>query len=220
METKFFLSEKLSDSKKASVINTCIALGISPSWLMAVIHFETAGSLSPAQKNHIGSVGLIQFTRDKAGVEYKTIGGKRYLLADLAKMSFEQQMKVVYEYLKPYSGKIKTFTDLYLTVFFPVAIGKADDYVFQTSRLSASLIAKQNSVFDANKDLKLTKAEVTGYFKRRYSADWAKIQEPSPFKPQKSLADIFITVVIPATLFFLLLLLFNPLKYIYHAKYN
>ena len=44
--------------------------------------------------------------------------------------------------------------------FFPAAIGKPDDYVLQTSKLSAATIAKQNPFFDVNKDGKLTVGEI------------------------------------------------------------
>lgn len=168
--SKTFL-KKLSTAELEKVVQVAKNLSVNVNWLLAVMFFETAQSFNPAIKNGIGSVGLIQFTRDKAGVEYKTIGGKKYYLSDIAKMSFVTQMDLVEKYLKEAKGgkSVKSFTDLYLLVFFPAAVGKADDFVLATSNLSASLIAKQNPIFDRNKDGVIHKKEVTDYFKQLYT---------------------------------------------------
>jgi hypothetical protein len=214
MTNKFYLSEKLNDSKIQSVLLCASAIGVNPSWLMCVFHFETAGTLDPKKTNSIGSVGLIQFTRDKKGEDFKTINGKKYSLAYIKNLTFEKQMLLVTDYLKPYSGKIKSFTDLYLAVFFPLAIGKDDNFTLQTKNLTASLIAKQNPIFDQNKDAKLTKNEVTSYFANRYKTVWNIINVPllpDFLKPKLSIKNI-LTIVIPVVLFFLLLVYYNPLK--------
>lgn len=164
-----FFTSKLSASKIAAVQDVASRLGFNPNWLLAVMYFETGRTFNPAITNNIGSVGLIQFTRDKKGVEYKTINGVRYYLSDLKEMTFEQQIEVVYEYFKPFKGKVNSFIDTYLVTFFPAALGKSDSFVFQTSGLSASLIAKQNPAFDSNKDGQITKGEVLSYFKVLYN---------------------------------------------------
>ena len=164
-------TQKLTTEQLNKVIQVCQRLNLDPNWLLAVMFFETGQTFSPSIRNPIGSVGLIQFTRDRAGVEYKTIKGKQYPLDMLAKMSFVEQMDIVELYLKEAKGRktIKSFTDLYLLVFFPLAVGKADDFVFKTSGLTASLIAKQNPAFDRNKDGMIHKAEVTTYFRDLYT---------------------------------------------------
>jgi len=164
---------KLSVDKINKVIQVSNDLNINPNWLLAVMYFESAKTFNPAIKNNIGSVGLIQFTRDKAGVEYKTINGKRYNLSALAQMSFIQQMDVVKQYYKGvYSmlkiNKMNSFVDVYLCTFFPLAVGKPDNYVFQTSGLSASKIAQQNPIFDKNKDNQIQKNEVVKHFETYY----------------------------------------------------
>ena len=75
-------------------------------------------------------------------------------------MSAIDQLHYVYKYFKPWTGKMKSYFDLYLVTFFPAAIGKPDDYVLQTGKLSAATIAKQNPFFDVNKDGKLTVGEI------------------------------------------------------------
>lgn len=192
--TKF--SQKLTTSQLNKVIEVCNKLGFNPNWLLAVMYFETGRTFSPSVRNQIGSVGLIQFTRDKKGVEYKTINGKRYMLSDLAKMTFEQQMNVVYEYYKPYVSKVKSFLDTYLVTFFPAALGKSDSYVFQTSGLSASLIAKQNPAFDKNKDAQITKSEVLAYFKSLYEKQGFNFDEIDVKKTSTLIGGIVLPIVV------------------------
>lgn len=160
--------KSLSESNQLKVIEVAANLGINPNWLLAVIYFETAKSFSPSKTNSIGSVGLIQFTRDKSGVGYKTINGKKYALTDIGKMDFNMQMDLVSEYFKEVkktTGKsLNSFMDVYFAVFFPRALNQSSTYILQTSGLTASLIAKQNPVFDTNKDGKITKSEIEAFF--------------------------------------------------------
>jgi hypothetical protein len=48
---------------------------------------------------------------------------------------------------------MKSFEDVYLAVFFPLAIGKDDDWIFKTSTLSAELIGRQNRVINGGKPI-------------------------------------------------------------------
>lgn len=99
------------------------------------------------------ATGLIQFmpaTAMNLGTSTKA----------LYAMNVIDQLGYVYKYFKPWTGKIKSYFDLYLITFFPDAIGKPDDYILQTKKLTASTIAKQNPFFDVNKDGKLTVGEI------------------------------------------------------------
>lgn len=161
---------KLTANELLKVQNVAKSLNIEPNWLLAVMYFETAYTLSPSKTNGIGSVGLIQFTRDKSGVNYKTIGGKKYELSAIAKMSFIQQMDLVHLYYKEVYKMMRitslnSFVDVYLVTFFPNALNKSSSYVLETKSLSSSLIAKQNPIFDKNKDGKITKSEILYYFR-------------------------------------------------------
>ncbi|MGK4568285.1 transglycosylase SLT domain-containing protein [Flavobacterium sp. 3HN19-14] len=82
---------KLNDSKISKIISVAEKLGFNPLWLMFVMHFES-GISTTATNPVSGSVGLIQFTRDKAGVSYKTINGKRYELSVIKNMTFNEQI--------------------------------------------------------------------------------------------------------------------------------
>jgi hypothetical protein len=204
---------KLSTDKIAKVNQVSNDLNINTNWLLAVMYFESAKTFNPSIKNGIGSVGLIQFTRDKAGVNYKTINGKRYLLDDIAKMSFIQQMDLVklyyqdvYRFLK--INKVSSFVDLYLITFFPLAVNKPLDYVFQTKGLSASKIASQNPVFDKNKDNKITKSEVLNHFQKYYNSVFNEINSTSTQNVQSDFDKICayckqaLPIVLPIVVFF------------------
>jgi len=96
--TSTLFTSKLTASQLNKVNEVAQKLNFNPNWLLAVMYFETGKTFSPSITNPIGSVGLIQFTRDKSGVQYKTIGGKQYPLSVIKSMTFEQQMDLVYLY--------------------------------------------------------------------------------------------------------------------------
>lgn len=136
------------------IINISNYLGIDPNWLMHVIFFETAGTMSPQARNSkTQATGLLQFmpsTAIKLGTDINT----------LYDMNNIEQLDYVLKYLAPYKNRLKSFVDLYFAVFFPAAIDKPLDFIIQTVNLPASLIAKQNSIFDVNRDGKITVSEV------------------------------------------------------------
>ncbi len=204
---------KLSTDKIAKVQQVANDLNINTNWLLAVMYFESAKTFNPAIKNGIGSVGLIQFTRDKAGLNYKTINGKKYLLDDIAKMSFIKQMDLVKEYYKEVYRMLKissinSFIDLYLVTFFPRAVNQPLDYVFQTSGLSASKIASQNPIFDKNKDQKITKKEVLEHFQKYYNSVFNEINSTAVQNVSSSFDKICayckqaLPIVLPIMVFF------------------
>lgn len=141
--TEEFLSKTNSISQQ---------LGINPNWLLAVMTIESGINHQAVNPNG-GATGLIQFMP-------ATATGMGTSTAALKAMTNVQQLDYVYKYLLPFSGKMKRFVDVYFAVFFPLAIGKADDWVFETSKLSRTKIAAANPIFDTNKDGKLTVKEV------------------------------------------------------------
>ena len=140
-------------------------LGIDPNWLMAIMYFESARTFSPSITNPIGAVGLIQFMP-------ATAKGLGTTTTALKKMTAVNQLDYVYKYLKPYKGKINNYTDTYFAVFFPLAIGKPDDWTIQSNGLSASTIAKQNPAFETNKDGKIQVWEVKKVMLEKLPSEW------------------------------------------------
>jgi hypothetical protein len=135
----------------AKVAEVSSKLGIQADWLMIVMKMESG--INPQAINTTGgATGLIQFMPSTAvGLGTST--------AALYNMSNVEQMDWVYKYFKPYAGRLLSVTDLYMVTFFPVALGKPDNYVLQTSSLHADTIARQNPVFDLNKDQAITVGE-------------------------------------------------------------
>jgi hypothetical protein len=140
-------------------------LGIDPNWLMAIMYFESARTFSPSITNPIGAVGLIQFMP-------ATAKGLGTTTTALKGMTAVKQLDYVYKYLLPYKGKMKNYIDCYFAVFFPLAIGKPEDWTIQTNSLSASTIAKQNPAFETNKDGKIQVWEVKKIMLEKLPKEW------------------------------------------------
>lgn len=142
---------KVTSSFASGVKEVAGRLRLNPDWLMAVMWNESR--LNPKARNpQGGAVGLIQWMPATA----KGLGTSCEALLE---MSGEEQLVYVERYFSPYAPRCRSFSDLYLVCFFPAALGKPDDYVLQTARLSAQLIARQNPVFDLNKDGQITVGE-------------------------------------------------------------
>lgn len=121
-------------------------LGIEANWLMFVMWFES--KLNPRAVNSIsGATGLIQFMPSTA----RSLGTNTDVLK---RMSNVQQLDYVLAYLRPYKGKMKTWVDVYLAVFYPKAMGNPNFVI------TSDIVAKQNRVFDLNRDLDITVKEI------------------------------------------------------------
>jgi hypothetical protein len=140
-------------------------LGIDPNWLMAIMYTESARTFSPSIQNSIGATGLIQFMPS-------TARGLGTTTTELKNMSAVDQLDYVEKYLNVYKNKLKSYIDTYFAIFFPLAIGKPDNYVLQTSGLSSSLIAKQNPLFNTNKDGKIEVWEVKKVMLEKLPREW------------------------------------------------
>jgi hypothetical protein len=140
-------------------------LGIDPNWLMAIIYTESARTFSPSIQNSIGATGLIQFMPS-------TARGLGTTTTELKNMSAVEQLDYVEKYLNVYKNKLKSYTDTYFAIFFPLAIGKPDDWVLQSTGLSSSLIARQNPLFNTNKDDKIQVWEVKKVMLEKLPKEW------------------------------------------------
>lgn len=121
-------------------------LGIDPNWLMFVMWFES--KLNPQAVNPIsGATGLIQFMPNTA----RSLGTTTDVLRH---MSNVQQLDYVLAYLRPYKGRMRSWVDVYLAVLYPKAMGKPDFVI------TSDIVAKQNKIFDINKDLDISVKEI------------------------------------------------------------
>lgn len=140
------------------VVDIARTLGTNPNYLMQVMKSESG--LNPAAYNPSGGAsGLIQFMPDTA----KGLGTTTTLLRQ---MNHVKQLDYVLKYFLPFRKKLKSYFDVYLVTFFPIAVGKPDSYVFETKKLSAALIAQQNPAINKwPKDSKITMGEFKEYLR-------------------------------------------------------
>lgn len=170
MDSHMILTDKIVCNKgesraafEAKVKIIAGQLGINPNWLMVVMHNESGLNAQAVNKQSGDpsdaytraakrATGLIQFMPSTT----KWLGTSTQALY---KMTNIEQLDYVYKYFKGYSGRLKSYFDLYMITFFPAAKGKPDNYVIESPTIKASVIAKQNPAFDINKDGKVTVGE-------------------------------------------------------------
>lgn len=136
--------------KKVNEISQFI--GIRPEWLEFCMWFESRFN-PKAKAKSTGATGLIQFMPATARQLGTTV-------EKLEQMSNIQQLDYVKKYFNPWRNKLRSFTDVYLTIFFPLAVGKPDDFIIETKSLKAETVARQNPIFDLDKSGQITKAEI------------------------------------------------------------
>jgi hypothetical protein len=90
----------------------------------------------------------------------------------LKNMSAVEQLDWVYKYYSSYKNKLNSYVDTYFVTFFPLAVGKPDDYVLKTNTLSASLIANQNPAFDVDKNKTVQVWEVKKVMLEKLPSEW------------------------------------------------
>lgn len=144
---------KVSPEFKKRILWTADALGCSPDSLMACMAWESGETFSPDIKNAAGSgaTGLIQFMPSTA----KSLGTTT---ADLAKMTAEDQIKYVYDYFRPFAGRLNNLGDVYMAILWPKGVGQPDHYVL-FDRGKTPTTFRQNAGLDVNHDNLVTRAE-------------------------------------------------------------
>lgn len=149
------LIQENKDAFIAKVLDVAEYLGVKPEHLMFLMWFETAHTLDSHIQNRIGATGLIQFMPKTAVFLGTTTKA-------LKEMSNVEQMEYVRRHLGVFRGKYKDYVDLYCGIFWPAAVGKPDTY-----RITSDVVAKQNPLFDINKDLDIEKSEIRQALKKQ-----------------------------------------------------
>ena len=145
---------KVSPAFRARVRWICEQLQYpEPGDLMTCMAWESGRSFSASKRNLAGSgaTGLIQFMPATARELGTTTDA-------LAAMTAEDQLNYVFKYFEPWKGKLHDLADLYMTILWPRAVGKPDDYVLFDRNISPTAY-RQNAGLDLNRDGKVTKAE-------------------------------------------------------------
>lgn len=155
--------EKVSENRLQfieKVQDIATKLKIRAEWLMIMMYNES-GLNHRAFNPMGGATGLIQFMP-------ATAKGLGTTTDALQKMTNVAQLDYVYKYFKPFTGRIKSFYDLYLINFMPISLGKPDNWVIQCKGLSAETVAKYNPVFDLDKNKQITVGEFKAYIDKKY----------------------------------------------------
>jgi hypothetical protein len=156
-----------SFNKRLSDISSKI--GVDENSIIKLMKHES--NLDPSIKNSIGCVGLIQFCPDNRGGSSKTISGKKYDLEKL-RNNLGLQMDAIEEFWVEGKkrGKINSSKDLFIYNFFPVAAGKPDNFVLQTSKIPAQQVANKNPIFNRTlgraRNTPLTVGDLKNFYKQ------------------------------------------------------
>ncbi len=124
-------------------------------WMLLVMYKESKINPKAVNKKS-NATGLIQFMPSTAKHLNTTV-------SEIYDMTAIEQLDLVYEYYKRFTGKLHNAQDVYAVTFFPIAVGKDEDWVLKAKNLSAEKIASQNPVIDLNKDGEITRGEFDEY---------------------------------------------------------
>ncbi|GAA4352972.1 hypothetical protein GCM10023185_13130 [Hymenobacter saemangeumensis] len=155
-------------------------LNVKPDWLMGAMYCES-GFNAQAVNRFSGATGLIQFMP-------KTAANLGTTTAALAAMPAVQQLDYVERYFRSHATRLrqaKDWLDLYLVVFYPVAVGKPDSYVLGsqtpgTPAQKAAMIAKiatQNAIYA--KEGVVTVGSIRAHFEKKPAFVALKKKEPA-----------------------------------------
>ena len=117
-------------SYASDIVRVAKNLDIDPAWLANVINFESGGGNPAAFNATSGASGLIQFMPGR-GMSAERLG---YTTAQIRALSGKDQMPLVEAYFRMTlndvrKSRLTSQEDVYMAVFYPVAIGNPD-YAF------------------------------------------------------------------------------------------
>ena len=145
-------------------------LGVASNWLLLVMYKES--TIQPTavnvQKGELIAGGLIQWLNS-------TAVGLGTTLPKLLKMGYLDQLKYVEKYYMPFKGKMKNYADVYFATFWPDAVNKPMNYIFETKKLSRAKVASQNPGIDYGNKGYITKADFTRYLYENLSTEALKL---------------------------------------------
>jgi len=184
--------EKVSQNRTAFVARVkqlAKTFNANPNWFMALFNSETGGTFKADIYNMGGSgaVGLIQFMPRTA----QDLGVTTFFLASLSNV---EQLDWVEKYIHRQLANIartaiKDYDDLYLLVFYPVAVGKPDFYTIPLAGIGYT----QNAGIDINKDGVITVADFKAFIRSKIPSD--KLSEfTSRFRFGKQLFFVLVSL--------------------------
>ncbi|NBA76824.1 transglycosylase SLT domain-containing protein [Emticicia sp. ODNR4P] len=155
-----WLQFKQGDAFSRKAVEISQRLEITPDSLMDTIWIESQFNRNAINRDS-GAYGLIQCLPSTMS----RLGLKK---SDIERMTGTEHLeKVVYPYLRPYKGRMIHPIDTYLAVFYPRALGKADNYVIAEEDENAY---RWNKIIDlkyGDKDGRLEIIDVKCYMNTR-----------------------------------------------------
>lgn len=156
-------------SNRSAFVNKVIkiskALRINPNWLMALMFHESR--LNHQIRNNMGCVGLIQFCPSGGLSKFGLTASQ------MANMSNVKQLDYVYSYFKSKAGQYKSYFDLHLYAFYPVAFNykNRSSWIFgsEQSMSYARTVKNWNPPFDWDRNGYIS---ITDF--RNYLNHWLK----------------------------------------------
>lgn len=138
---------------------------LDPNWYMAIMAFETGGQFKASTRNFDGgsATGLIQFMP-------QTAIGLGTTTQKLSMMTEVQQLDYVEKYFDQYKSKIRSLSDMYMAVLWPVATSWPVESVIFDRDGSTAAQYRANSGLDKNGDGKITKKEAADRVMREFNA--------------------------------------------------
>jgi hypothetical protein len=139
------------------------ALGTRPEWLLAIMHYESAGTFSPSITNSLGYTGLIQFGTAAA----RDLGTTTQALAQMTRV---EQMDFVQRYFELWARRKRmtpaqlygSFPNLILAVFYPAAM------TWTNTREFPANVRAANPAYSSLDRTSLTKNTILAAYQKRF----------------------------------------------------
>lgn len=144
----------MTNQEKINILNLEVArpLNLDISDLATVVSIESNFNEKAVNK-YTGASGIIQFMPTTA----QELG---YNISQVRAMTFNEQAKLAKKYLEKKNARGLRGVDLYLSVFYPVSVGK-ENFVYPNSVYSV------NSGLDYDKNGKLTYSDIKRFFESK-----------------------------------------------------
>ena len=141
--------DKVTKNRQAfgeKVISISKEMNINPNWLMGLMYFETAQTMSHTITNSIGCVGLIQFC-SIARQELNVSAAQLKAMTNVDQLTYVRNYFMGKAWKRNLVAKVKDVVDLYLIIFYPLAAGKSLDYVLGSHNGTSRSIYNANPAF-------------------------------------------------------------------------
>ena len=157
-----YMINKVATNRQAfgeKVIRIATEMDINPQWLMGLMYFETARTMSHTITNSAGCVGLIQFC-SSARADLNITANELRTMSNVRQLDYVRQYFLGATWKRRLVAKVESIIDLYLIIFYPLAVGKHDGYILGSHNGTWRAIYKANPAFQSGSG-KITIRDIT-----------------------------------------------------------